>query len=84
MRDELDDHLEYYCYLTYEYWCALLGILWEFETPVLVFFLRGILTDLFLSDRKAALAAAIFLILPDALFLSSLTSMVDRSSHQYS
>ena len=25
MRDELDDHLEYYRFLTYEYWCDLLS-----------------------------------------------------------
>ena len=30
MRDELDDHPEDYCYLTYEYWCDLLSTI-EFK-----------------------------------------------------
>ena len=47
------------------------GDLLDIKTPVLALFFLWILTDLLLSDREAALAEAIFLICPAAIFLTS-------------
>ena len=51
---------------------------------LLDFFFLVILTTLLLSEREATLADAVLLIWDSALFLSSLTLIVDRRSHQSS